>query len=138
MIYMNMMSTNIPTIVITGPTASGKTKLSLEFAKNNNELALFIWIIKSANSNFQKYHFTELINTFRINNWLAFNLSPKYFFSGVESFGGIGVSSYINLLDNLQLIPEINTAFKKGSEFSKQYVKFNFLAVKTMVIKITM
>ena len=33
---MNMMSKNIPTIVITGPTASGKTKLSLELAKNNN------------------------------------------------------------------------------------------------------
>ena len=31
-----MMSKNIPTIIITGPTASGKTKLSLELAKNNN------------------------------------------------------------------------------------------------------
>ena len=30
------MSKNIPTIIITGPTASGKTKLSLELAKNNN------------------------------------------------------------------------------------------------------
>ena len=33
---MNIMSKNIPTIIITGPTASGKTKLSLELAKNNN------------------------------------------------------------------------------------------------------
>ena len=31
-----MMSKNIPTIIIAGPTASGKTKLSLELAKNNN------------------------------------------------------------------------------------------------------
>ena len=30
------MTKNIPTIIITGPTASGKTKLSLELAKNNN------------------------------------------------------------------------------------------------------
>ena len=30
---MNMMSKNIPTIIITGPTASGKTKLSIELAK---------------------------------------------------------------------------------------------------------
>ena len=30
--------------------------------------------------------------------------------------GGVGVSSYINLLDNLQLIPEINTSFKNKSD----------------------
>ena len=73
---------------------------------------------RNEGSNHQGYMFSELMNTFRINNWLAFNLSPKYFFSGVESFGGIGVSSYINLLDNLQLIPEISTSFKKGSDFN--------------------
>tara|TARA_B100001989_G_scaffold248875_1_gene223156 strand:+ start:504 stop:2333 length:1830 start_codon:yes stop_codon:yes gene_type:complete len=73
---------------------------------------------RNEGSNHQGYLFSELINTFKINNWLAFNISPKYFFSGVESFGGIGVSSYINLLDNLQLIPEINTSFTKGSDFN--------------------
>ena len=73
---------------------------------------------RNEGSNHQGYMFSELINTFRINNWLAFNLSPKYFFSGVDSFGGVGVSSYINLLDNLQLIPEINTSFTKGHDFN--------------------
>ena len=73
---------------------------------------------RNEGSNHQGYMFSELMNTFRINNWIAFNVSPKYFFSGVESFGGIGVSSYINLLDNLQLIPEISTSFKKGSDFN--------------------
>ena len=73
---------------------------------------------RNEGSNHQGYMFSELMNTFRINNRLAFNVSPKYFFSGVESFGGVGVSSYINLLDNLQLIPEISTSFKKGSDFN--------------------
>ena len=66
----------------------------------------------------QGYLFSELINTFRLNNRIAFNLSPKYLFSGVESFAGIGVSSYINLFDNLQLIPEINTSLKNNSELN--------------------
>ncbi len=73
---------------------------------------------RNEGSNHQGYLFSELINTFKINNWLAFNISPRYFFSGIESIGGIGVSSYINLLDNLQLIPEINTSFTKGSDFN--------------------
>ena len=68
--------------------------------------------------NHQGYLFSELINTFRLNNWLAFNISPKYFFSGMESFGGIGFSSYINLSDNLMLIPEINTSIKNDSDLN--------------------
>ena len=66
----------------------------------------------------QGYLFSELINTFSLNDRVAFNLSPKYFFSGVDSFGGVGLSSYINLFDNLQLIPEINTSFKNDSDFN--------------------
>ncbi len=56
----------------------------------------------------QGYIFSELINTYRINNWLAANLNAKYFFSGIEKFGGFGISMYLNLTDNLQIIPEIN------------------------------
>ena len=73
---------------------------------------------RNQGSNHQGYLFTELINTIRLNDWLALNISPKYFFSGVKSFGGLGVSSYINLLDNLQLIPEINTSFKSDANFN--------------------
>ena len=54
------------------------------------------------------YIFSEFINTYRINNWLAANFSAKYFFSGIEKFGGFGTSMYLNLTDNLQIIPEIN------------------------------
>ena len=63
----------------------------------------------------QGYIFSELINTYRLNDWLAFNISPKYFASGIDKFGGLGVSSYINLTDNLQIIPEMNTSFRNKS-----------------------
>ena len=42
------------------------------------------------------------------------DVSPKYFFSGLESFGGLGISSNINLLENFQFIPEINTSLKNN------------------------
>ncbi len=67
------------------------------------------------------YLFSEFINTFRVNNWLTFNISPKYFFSGIESFGGVGFSSYINLLDNFLLISEINAPIKNGSDLNSTF-----------------
>ena len=81
----------------------------------------------------QGYLFTELINTFRLNNWWAFNISPKYFFSGVESFGGIGFSSYINLSDNLMIIPEINTSIKNDSEINSTFaLRYSFTPEKSL------
>ena len=76
----------------------------------------------------QGYLFTELMNTFKLNNWLTFNISPKYFFSGVESFGGVGFSSYINLSDNLMLIPEINTSIKNDSDLNTTLALRYFLS----------
>ena len=76
---------------------------------------------RNEGSNHQGYMFTELMNTFRLNNWLALNFSPKYFFSGVESFGGIGFSSYIDLSSNLMLIPEINTSIKNDSDLNSTF-----------------
>ena len=70
------------------------------------------------NENKQEYLFSELISTFRFNDYLAFNVSPKYFFSGVKSFGGVGFSSYINLSDKLMLIPEIKTSIINDSDFN--------------------
>ncbi len=81
----------------------------------------------------QGYLFTELINTFRVNNWLTFNLSPKYLFSGIESFGGIGFSSYINLFDNLMLIPEINTSIKNNSDLNSTLaLRYSFSPEKSL------
>ena len=73
---------------------------------------------RNEGANHQGYMFTELINTFKVSEWLALNISPKYFFSGVESFGGIGFSSYLKLSDNLMLIPEINTSMKNDSDLN--------------------
>ena len=81
----------------------------------------------------QGYVFSEFINTFRVNNWITFNVSPKYFFSGVESFGGIGFSSYINLFDNLMLIPEINTSIKNNSDFNSTLaLRYSFSPKKSL------
>ncbi|WP_374027181.1 hypothetical protein [Prochlorococcus marinus] len=81
----------------------------------------------------QGYLFTEFMNTFRLNNWLAFNITPKYFFSGVDSFGGIGFSSYINLSDNLMLIPEINTSIKKDSDLNSTLaLRYSFSPEKSL------
>ena len=76
---------------------------------------------RNEGSNHQGYMFSELLNTFRFNDWITLNVSPKYFFSGLESFGGLGVSSNINLLDNFQFIPEINTALKNNSDLNFTY-----------------
>ena len=76
---------------------------------------------RNEGTNHQGYMYSELINTFRVNDWLAVNVSPKYFFSGLESFGGVGISSNINLLENIQFIPEINTSLKNNSEFNSTY-----------------
>ena len=90
---------------------------------------------RNEGSNHQGYIFTELMNTFRVNNWLALNISPKYFFSGVESFGGIGFSTYINLSDNLMLIPEINTSIKNDSDFNSSLaLRYSFSPEKSLDI----
>ncbi len=64
----------------------------------------------------QGYIFSELINTYRINSWLAANLSSKYFYSGIEKFGALGASMYLNVTDNLQIIPEINYLLDKDKK----------------------
>ncbi|WP_225867081.1 hypothetical protein [Prochlorococcus marinus] len=81
----------------------------------------------------QGYLITELINTIRINDKVVFNISPKYFFSEIETFGAVGISSYINLLDNLQLIPEINTSLKNEQDFSSSLgLRYSFRPGKSI------
>ncbi len=70
------------------------------------------------NKNKQGYLFSELISTFRFNDYIAFNVSPKYFFSGVKSFGAASFSSYINLSEKLMLIPEIKTSIINDSDLN--------------------
>ncbi len=70
------------------------------------------------NENKQGYLFSELISTFRFNDYVALNVSPKYFFSGLKSFGAVGFSSYINLSDKLMFIPEIKTSIINNPDFN--------------------
>ena len=107
----------------------------LIFSPQKNDL---FWVslrtsVGRNNETNQGYVFSELLNTFRVNNWLAFNISPKYFFSGVESFGGVGLSSYINLFDNLILIPEINTSIKNNSDLNSTLaLRYSFSPEKSL------
>ena len=107
----------------------------LLFSPQKNDL---FWVsLRSSvgrnNDTNQGYVFSEFINTFRVNNWLAFNVSPKYFFSGIESFGGIGFSSYINLSDNLMLIPEMSTSIKNNSDLNSTIaLRYSFSPEKSL------
>ena len=107
----------------------------LIFSPQKNDLywmSLRSSVGRNTNTN-QGYLFSELINTIKVNDWLAFNISPKYFLSGVESFGGIGFSSYINLLDNLMLIPEINTSIKNDSDVNSTLaLRYSFSQEKSL------
>ena len=81
----------------------------------------------------QGYLFSEFINTFRVNSWLTLNVSPKYFFSGVESFGGMGFSSYINFSDDLLLISELNTSIKNDSDLNSTIaLRYSFSPEKSL------
>ncbi len=72
---------------------------------------------RNQNTN-QGYIYSEFINTIRVNSWFATNISPKYFFSGVDSFGILGISKYINLGDKVLIIPETNIQLSKESEIN--------------------
>ena len=94
-------------------------KLLITNPQNNDPFWMTLRTSLGSNDNLnQGYLITELINTFRFNNKFALNFSPKYFYSEIKSFGGLGVSSYINLLDNLQLIPEMNVSLNSDSDFA--------------------
>ena len=61
------------------------------------------------------------------------NLSPKYFFSGVKSFGNLGISSYLNLSDDLLIIPEINYSFKNDSDYNSSIaLRYSFKEGKSV------
>lgn len=58
--------------------------------------------------NYQGYLFGELLGTWEASKDLAFSLSPKVAWSGVESPWGFGLAANIQLAKNWQLIPELN------------------------------
>ena len=56
--------------------------------------------------------------------------STKYFYSGIEKFGGFGGSLYLNLSDNIQIIPEINYLLDKNEKKLSKLEKFIILTEK--------
>ena len=69
----------------------------------------------------QGYLFSELISTFKFNNWLAFSINPKYLFSGVDNISALGISSNVNLLKSLSVISEANIGLSDDSESNNTF-----------------
>ncbi len=63
----------------------------------------------------QGYLFTELINTWEINNNLALNINPKIAWNGVSTPKGIGIGANIQISRRFQLIPEVNIVDTKNA-----------------------
>ena len=69
----------------------------------------------------QGYLFSELISTFKFDNWLKFNINPKYLFSGVDNISALGVSFNVNLLKSLSVISEANIGLSDNSESNNTF-----------------
>ena len=59
-------------------------------------------------TNNQGYIFSEIINTFKFHEKLFFNINPKHYWSGFESFSGLGVSLNYIFHEKYSLLSEIN------------------------------
>ena len=77
----------------------------MDVFKNNN------W---EGSKSVQGYLFSELLNTFQINENLTLNVSPKYAWSGVNSIGGTGLSFLYKLNEKFSLSPEMNFNFRNS------------------------
>ena len=69
----------------------------------------------------QGYLFSELISTLKFNKWLTFNVSPKYFFSGVDNIGALGISSNLNFFKSLSVLTEANIGLSDDSESNNTF-----------------
>lgn len=56
------------------------------------------------------YLYGDLIATWQANQWLAFNLNPKFVWAGNGQPFSIGISANLQLGDSFQLLPEVNIA----------------------------
>ena len=74
----------------------------------------------------QGYLFTELLNTFHVNNKLTLNISPKYAWSGIESTGGAGLSIVYKINDKFSFSPEMNINLRDIKDNNNSYV-FKYL-----------
>ena len=90
------------------------------------------------NQNNQGYIFSELSNTFKINNSFLVNINPKYFHSGIGSLGALGLSSYIYLNDKLILIPEFNKVFTNYNSNNLTFsIRYSYDPLRSMDVYLT-
>ena len=72
------------------------------------------------------YLFSDLTSTFKLSNWWALNISPKYLYSGTGDLSSLGLSSNVNLAKNLQFISETNIGLTEQSETNATF-SFRYL-----------
>ena len=84
------------------------------------------------------YVFSDLTSTFKLTNWWAFNISPKYLFSGVDNLGSFGFSSNINFLNNLNFISEINIGVTDKAESNSTIAfRYSYDSAKSLDLYLT-
>ena len=84
------------------------------------------------------YVFSDLTSTFKLTNWWAFNISPKYLFSGVDNLGSLGFSSNINFLNNLNFISEINIGVTDKAESNSTIAfRYSYDSAKSLDLYLT-
>lgn len=64
----------------------------------------------------QGYLFSEILNTFQVNDKLTLNISPKYAWSGIKSTGGAGLSMVYKINERFSLSPEMNVNFRDSKD----------------------
>ena len=81
----------------------------------------------------QDYIYVGLTSTIKLNNWVNFNISPKYIFSGNGNLGVIGLSNHMNLSKKIQFIVETNIGNTQNSSnnstFSLRYAYSPFNSI---------
>ena len=148
-----MMSKNIPTIIITGPTASGKTKLSLELAKNNNgeiinadimQMYEGFNILKAMPSTEEKFEIKHYLfgvikkeTKFTVADWIKL---AKDKISEIHEKGKVpivvgGSGMYLNAaINGLSEIPDIKKVYRHKAEHSYRIKGFDFILKKLIKI----
>ena len=147
------MSKNIPTIIITGPTASGKTKLSLELAKNNNgeiinadimQMYEGFNILKAMPSKEEKFEIKHYLfgvikkeTKFTVADWIKL---AKDKISEIQERGKVpivvgGSGMYLNAaINGLSEIPDIKKVYRHKAEHSFRVKGFDFILKKLIKI----
>ena len=77
--------------------------------------------------------YSDLSSTIKLNNWVNFNISPKYIFSRNGNLGAIGFSNNISLSKKIQFIAETNIGITKNSSDNSTFsLRYAFSPVRSI------